>query len=805
MDAKSTSDFETDQTGILKKIEASSYSRQYTVLGAAFGSCFPIAAWIFDIWFTDAAWWFTSIAQIHQLNPIHFIIDLAPFVLGVVSFFLGQRHEEQRLKVRDGHRNLKFVSQEMWFQKFALDKHAIVSIADVKGNIIYVNDKFCEVSGYLENELIGQNHRLLLSGYHSSNFFHQMWRTIASGATWHGDIQNRKKDGRLYWVRSTIVPFMNDDGKPYQYLAIRTDITEQMEARVQAEAANQTKSDFLAAMSHEIRTPMAGVIGMAEMILTSDLSPQQLDWANSIKTSGESLMRILNEVLDQSKLEAGKLELSPTDFHLKSFVTETAFLFSPKMDEKGIKLVVDLEDELPNGLYADNLRIGQVLSNLLSNALKFTETGSITVHVMKEPSDEVGLWVKFLVTDSGIGINEDVQNNLFSAFTQADNSTSRIYGGTGLGLSISKKLTELMGGKIGVTSKKGKGSTFWFTVKCEPAREDVQAPDRRQSVNRWVASRPLNILVAEDNIINQEIIMGILQNIDHTVVLANDGEEAIECVQKEKFDIILMDIRMPRMNGLQASQQIRAMENENATIPIIALTADVSMENVGGYLEMGMNDVCSKPIVLPLLLKMINKLLDEEIHTPLARGTVKAKAVQDDGTKTSLKTGNGVENDRVFQIFSNIVEQHLAVTARKEKHPWMKKRREEDRNEITDLSVDYRNQVTQCCDIVRTCLQALEIDPLNVSAKNQMRKAIQTLHNQGEYSGYHLMTTIAESALNLIRKKEILGEVDIQRLAFFMDTIMLVMKKRLSGYGDQPGRFLMKELGKLSENDINTG
>jgi signal transduction histidine kinase/CheY-like chemotaxis protein len=367
--------------------------------------------------------------------------------------------------------------------------------------------------------------------------------------------------------------------------------------RLEAEAEARMKSDFLATMSHEMRTPLNGIIGMTSVLLSRQLGELERDYIETIRQAGEALRGIVDDVLDLSKIEAGKLRLERVDFELARAVTDALHIVETVASQKPLTLAVSHDPRLPKWVRGDITRIRQILLNLLSNAIKFTAEGTIEVRTRVQFLDQDECEVLFSVKDEGIGITEEQQQKLFQPFSQADDSTSRKYGGTGLGLAICKRLAELMGGQIGVMSRYGEGSLFWFSVRVQVAEEPTPVADQAPAApGAEVEMKTARLLLVEDNKINQKVALLMLKNLGYSADVAHNGAQALLALESKHYDLILMDCMMPQMDGLEATKRLRSLGGHYRTVPVVAMTASAFDDDRVACLTAGMNDFLSKPV-----------------------------------------------------------------------------------------------------------------------------------------------------------------------------------------------------------------
>ncbi len=525
-----------------------------------------------------------------------------------------------------------------------------IYMKDLDGCYLTINSAGAAVLGKPFEEIIGQDDMELYSPDTARLLMECDRRIIASGRTQTFEVTATSAAGitRTYLLTEGV--YTNPQGNVAGLIGISRDITERKQIEVElAEARDaalesaRLKSEFLANMSHEIRTPMNGIIGLTGLLLNTELTPKQRQFAQDIQSSGDALLTIINDILDFSKIEAGKLKFESLDFDLHATLEGAIKSFTERAEDKGLELASLVYRDVPTKLRGDPLRVRQVLTNLIGNAVKFTKHGEVVLRVTKEYETGTHAIVRFVVSDTGIGISAAAQRRLFQAFTQADGSTTRKYGGTGLGLVISKQLVEYMDGEIGVESVEGRGSTFWFTAKFEKQFDELEPlksiskeqhgyqPSQSSSVptSQHTAERrrDLRILVAEDQLINQRVALHQLQELGYQADAVANGQEVLEALKKSAYDIILMDCQMPEMDGYETTAEIRQREGASKHIPIIALTAHASEEVRQKCLAAGMDDYVAKPVKS----KTLEKVLEHWIARPVrpARAGAQNPSAQD--------------------------------------------------------------------------------------------------------------------------------------------------------------------------------
>jgi len=570
---------------------------------------------------------------------------------------------------------LQFCSQNKQLKKLVHNlrqkNHAVeespvgVVITDTDGVIEYINPASLSIHGYDDpKELEGKKASVFKSGKTPQEIYTTMWGKLKAGKPWKGEMENRCKNGSLVWVHHNISPIQGDSGTVKNYVSIQEDVTELRnyrenleqkiiertkeleQAKDAAEAGTRAKSDFLANMSHEIRTPMNAIIGFSELILMNEQLPSLVNkQISTIHTSARSLLAIINDILDISKVDSGKFSLESLCFHLPNAISDALRTIENQLDEKNLTLDFQYDIQLPIHFIGDPTRLRQVILNIVNNAIKFTEKGGISIEVHLGEKSEM---IHFSITDTGIGMSKQQVAKVFESFTQADDSTTRRYGGTGLGTTISKQIVNMMGGSIWVESEPGQGSTFHFTV-CMPGTEVIEGCLFEEGVfhsEEYICPRLFNILLAEDLETNATLAIVRLEQQGHTVKWAKNGLEAVKEIQANDYDLVLMDMMMPELDGLDATREIRAKEgNTNTHLPILALTASVMREDYDKCIVAGMDEVHAKPINFSKLFSSMEEIV------PSGAGNLNTQF------KISIDSKEAID----FSALNNVIDYEMAL------------------------------------------------------------------------------------------------------------------------------------------------
>ncbi|HNR06687.1 MAG TPA: PAS domain S-box protein [Saprospiraceae bacterium] len=580
-------------------------------------------------------------------------------------FSIGRDITEIR-KLNEEYRRLALVAEST---------DNVIVITDKEKRIQWVNRPFEKLTGYSLEEALGKDPgKLLQYDETDPETVRQIHEALEQKNSFYGDIKNRSKSGRPYWLRMNINPVFNENRELINFIAIESDVTEEkraeaelIEAKQTAEKAVLAKDSFLANMSHEIRTPLNAILGFTDLLVQSNLNEVQSDYIHNIKNAGDHLLLIINDILDLSKIESGNLVIEANPFSLKNAMTHLYKLLRVKAADKDLEFSLFMDPDIPDMVIGDKGRLNQILMNLAGNAIKFTLSGEVIITVKKLEETKESVTLRFSIKDTGIGIPEEKLSTIFDRFTQAEDSTSRRFGGTGLGLNISKQLVELQKGSLHVKSKPGLGSEFYFILEYKKTA-DQQQESVKEKVVRLKSDRRLSILLCEDNVINQRLAKQVIENFGFDITVVNNGQECIDCLPKRKVDLILMDLQMPVMDGYQATHHIR--EVLKSDIPIIAMTAHSLVGEQQKCFEIGMNAYVPKPFKQEDLFEKIQALLvnrpgaDRSHDLPPAPDPADQKVVPaavDLSYLKELSNGNAAFEKEMIELFIQKTPQDIEL------------------------------------------------------------------------------------------------------------------------------------------------
>jgi len=537
-------------------------------------------------------------------------IDLLPSIVRQVL-----EHIQTKNNLFNSQKELE--QSELRYRLLAESTNDLIDKKNEAAEFIYVSPVCKTLLGYEEKELLNKSSFLFVHPDDKKAVMDYHRKLISKSGKSIIKYRFRNKFGQYIWFETNTKVLINHDNKEaIELVSVSRDITEQIytdnliKEKEAAELANKAKSEFLANMSHEIRNPMSAIIGMTNTLLKTSLTDEQKKYINSVKISSSNLMNLINDILDFSKIEAKHIEISSIDFNIKDIAEEIIIMYESQASERGIKLSYIIEDDVHQTLYGDSFKLKQIITNLINNAIKFTEKGEVSLHISQTYSSKRAVGIKISVSDTGIGIKKEDFDKLFKLFTQIDSTPSKKYAGTGLGLTIVKRLTELLSGSIDFESEFGKGTTFFIQIPFNKSEKaSLSYEDLWQETKQPIGLTNIKILLAEDDAINQLYLKGFLQSFNWEVDTSYNGEQALEKFKNNHYDIILMDGQMPKLDGFEATMLIRKLEKEKSLYrtPIIAITGYAVKGDRERFLISGMDDYITKPINENKLVEVIKK------------------------------------------------------------------------------------------------------------------------------------------------------------------------------------------------------